>query len=61
MNNVIKRDGEVVPFEASKIENAILKAFTEVDGELSSYATEKAKSAEKYKKNKENQGVLIYD
>ena len=48
MNNVIKRDGEVVPFEASKIENAILKAFTEVDGELSSYATEKAKNISAY-------------
>ena len=48
MNNVIKRDGEVVPFEASKIENAILKAFTEVDGELSSYATEKAKNISTY-------------
>ena len=48
MNNVIKRDGEVVPFEASKIENAILKAFAEVDGELSSYATEKAKNISTY-------------
>lgn len=48
MNNVIKRDGEVVPFEASKIENAILKTFTEVDGELSSYATEKAKNISAY-------------
>ena len=48
MNNVIKRDGEVVPFEASKIENAILKAFIEVDGELSSYATEKAKNISAY-------------
>ena len=48
MNNVIKRDGEVVPFEASKIENAILKAFVEVDGELSSYATEKAKNISAY-------------
>ena len=48
MNNVIKRDGEVVPFEASKIENAISKAFIEVDGELSSYATEKAKNISAY-------------
>lgn len=48
MNNVIKRDGEVVPFEASKIENAILKAFIEVDSELSSYATEKAKNISAY-------------
>ena len=32
--SVIKRDGSEVAFDASKIINAINKAFVEVDGEL---------------------------
>ena len=32
--SVIKRDGSEVAFDASKIINAINKAFIEVDGEL---------------------------
>ena len=32
--SVIKRDGSEVAFDASKIVNAINKAFIEVDGEL---------------------------
>ena len=35
---VIKRDGRRVKFNKIKIKDAILKAFKEVDGELSSYA-----------------------
>lgn len=30
--SVIKRDGRKVPFDATKIVNAINKAFVEVDG-----------------------------
>jgi len=32
--NVIKRDGEIVAFNANKIIEAINKAFVEVDGRL---------------------------
>lgn len=32
--SVIKRDGSLVPFDATKIVNAINKAFIEVDGKL---------------------------
>ena len=35
---VIKRDGRVVVFDEKKIENAILKAFNEVDGEINNNA-----------------------
>lgn len=39
---VIKRDGRVVEFEKNKVKNAILKAFKDVDGEISPYAKVKA-------------------
>lgn len=41
--NVIKRDGRILPFEKEKVANAILKAFKDVDGEITSYANTKAK------------------
>ena len=31
MCQVVKRDGRVVPFNSTKIENAVLKAFAAVD------------------------------
>lgn len=39
MSNVIKRDGKVVEFDRSKIENAILKAYEEIypDADMSNY------------------------
>ena len=40
--NIKKRDGRIVEFDPTKIHNAILKAFAEVDGKLSDYAIEKA-------------------
>ena len=39
---VIKRDGRIVDFDATKIERAILASFEDVDGEISDYAREKA-------------------
>ena len=48
MKKVIKRDGREVLFDPSKIENAILKAFVEVDNELSDYAILKAKNISNY-------------
>ena len=42
MQYIKKRDGRVVKFNRNKIVNAILKAFKDVDGEMSDYAIEKA-------------------
>lgn len=39
---IVKRDGRIVPFNQNKIIDAILKAFQDVDGELSDYAYAKA-------------------
>ena len=42
VKNVIKRDGRKTEFNKNKIKDAVLKAFKEVDGEITSYATTKA-------------------
>lgn len=44
MLKVIKRDCTEVDFDKGKIKNAILKAFIDVDGEVSNYAKEKSRS-----------------
>ena len=45
---VIKRDGRKVPFDRTKIENAILKAFYEVDKTITDYAKDKASNIANY-------------
>ena len=45
---VIKRDGRIVEFDPTKIRNAILAAFNDVDGEISDYAKEKAENIASY-------------
>lgn len=45
---VFKRDGQTEPFRIEKIENAILKAFVEVDGEESKNAKNKAREIASY-------------
>ena len=45
---VIKRDGRIVDFDATKIERAILAAFQDVDGEITPYAKEKAENIASY-------------
>ena len=42
MEKIIKRDGRKVNFNREKIEEAVLKAFAAVDGDVSEYAEEKA-------------------
>ena len=50
---VIKRDNRVAEFDATKIISAILKAFKEVDGEISDYAIAQSGAiAEKIKTEK---------
>lgn len=51
MSYVIKRDGRKVSFNPEKIKTAILKAFKEVDGEVSNYALEKADNIASYIEN----------
>lgn len=51
MKYVIKRDGRRKGFDKSKIENAILRAFLEVDGDIDTYAEEKAKNIANYIEN----------
>ena len=48
LTKVQKRDGRQVDFDASKIKNAILKAFKSVDGEISTYAEQKAENIANY-------------
>ena len=42
MSDVVKRDGRYVPFDKEKIKESVLKAFNEVDGEITHYAKQKA-------------------
>lgn len=58
MKYVIKRDGRKKDFDASKIENAILKAFVAVDGEATEYAKEKAHNIADYISNYETDHIL---
>lgn len=45
---VIKRDGRQVEFDIARINDAILKAFESVDGEITVYAKEKARDIAKF-------------
>ena len=48
---IIKRDGRKVEFNPQKIEQAILKAFISVDGQVDEYALDKAKNIATYVEN----------
>ena len=48
MLKVKKRDGRIVDFDATKIKNAILAAFEDVDGEINKYAEDKAENIANY-------------
>ena len=48
MLQVIKRDGRTVEFDKAKIKNAVLKAFEEIDGEVSQEAKNKASEIASY-------------
>lgn len=45
---VVKRDGRIVQFDSSKIVSAVLKAFDDVDEEITQYAESKAEEIAKY-------------
>lgn len=48
MKFIIKRDGRRVAFDRKKIEEAILKSFFDVDGDISEFAETKAKNIADY-------------
>ena len=54
MEKVIKRNGKVVDFDKNKIYTAVTKAFMEVDGRLSDYASNKGRDISNYEKKKKN-------
>ena len=56
--NIRKRDGRLVPFDETKIEKAVLKAFVAVDKELSDYAIAKAENIASYIKDISEQEEL---
>ena len=56
---IIKRDGRQVDFNPLKIQNAILLAFREVDGEVTEYAVEKAINIADYIRGLEIQGQTL--
>lgn len=61
---IIKRDGRIVSFDQSKIIDAVLAAFKEVDGEITKYAFDKAKNIADYildfaKEHKRQQYALL--
>ena len=59
---IIKRDGRESQFNLHKIENAILKSFIAVDGEVSDYARDKAENIAQYIENyaiKENKTLSV--
>ena len=60
MQYIKKRDGRLVEFNQNKIVDAILKAFKQIDSEITPYALEKAnKIAEYVKKQGENKILSV--
>ena len=51
---IIKRDGSVVEFDRTKIENAVLAAFEDVDGKIDDYAKSKADNIATYVESQAN-------
>jgi len=52
MQYIKKRDGRIVEFNKNKITNAILKAFQQIDGDISNYALDKANNIANFIANK---------
>ena len=59
MKTILKRDGRQVEFDSLKIENAILKAFIAVDGEVSDYAKEKANHIANYIEENSSDNITV--
>ena len=59
MQYIKKRDGRVVEFNKNKIVNAILKAFQQVDGDISNYALDKANNIANFIENETEQILTV--
>ena len=59
MQYIKKRDGRIVEFNKNKIVNAILKAFQQVDGDISSYALDKANNIANFIENETDQVLTV--
>ena len=59
MQYIKKRDGRVVEFNKNKIVNAILKAFQQIDGDISSYALDKANNIANFIENETEQVLTV--
>ena len=57
--NVIKRDGRSVVFDRDKIKNAVLKAFKEVDGEITQESKNKSSDIASYIANQEKEELSV--
>ena len=60
MQYIKKRDGRIVEFNKKKIVNAILKAFEQIDGEITTYAIDKANNIATFIE-KENDQILTVE
>ena len=59
MQYIKKRDGRVVEFNKNKIVNAILKAFQQIDGDISNYALDKANNIANFIENETEQVLTV--
>ena len=59
MQYIKKRDGRVVEFNKNKIVNAILKAFQQIDGDISNYALDKANNIANFIENETDQILTV--
>ena len=59
MQYIKKRDGRIVEFNKNKIVNAILKAFEQVDGEISPYAVDKANNIANFIENETDEILSV--
>ena len=59
MQYIKKRDGRVVEFNKNKIVNAILKAFQQIDGDISNYALDKANNIANFIENETDQVLTV--
>ena len=56
---VVKRDGRSVVFDRDKIKNAVLKAFEEVDGEITQETKHKSTDIASYIDNQEKEDLSV--
>lgn len=59
MQYIKKRDGRIVEFNRKKIVNAILKAFEQIDGEVTTYAIDKANNIATFIEKENNQILTV--